>query len=243
MPLRVGQAVQHNTDAMGVIVRQAETHDLRGCGVGIKEGMIFLCQCLQPTLCLSERHHILVQLRVALVLVMDGQRLWEKALRTAFFIQVTGRHQKCIHRFVQHLVRSLRQFGRREISPRLQQLQNPRRCLLPCNHGLAVSGADAVALGEVDAILQKPYGVFAAFVFNAAPVRPTELPAQELFIFLLWTLPHIEHCDALRAVGFVSACAEGQINDLLRHRAGRSQNAGGRVCRSLVHRGVAAHVE
>ena len=39
--------------------------------------MIFLCQNLQPTPGLCERHHILVQFRVALVLVMDGQRLRE----------------------------------------------------------------------------------------------------------------------------------------------------------------------
>ena len=144
---------------------------------------------------------------------------------------------------MQYLVRGLRQLGRGEISPRLQQLQNPCRCLLPCDHGLAVPGADAVPLGEVDAVLQKPHGIFAAFVFNAAPVLSAELPAQKLFIFLLWPLPHIKYGDALRTVGFVSACAEGQINDLLRHRAGRGQNAGGCVCRGLVHRGVAAHVE
>ena len=144
---------------------------------------------------------------------------------------------------MQYLVWGLCQFGGREISPSLQQLQNASCCLFPCDHGLAVPGADAVPLGEVDAVLQKPHGVFAAFVFDAAPVRPTELPAQELFIFLLWPLPHIEHCDALRAVGFVSTRAERQINDPLRHRAGRGQNAGGRICRSLVHRGVAAHVE
>ena len=141
--------------------------------------MIFLRQRLQTTLSFCERHHILIQLWVALVLVMDRQCLWEKALRAAFFIQVTGRHQKRVHRFVQHLVRGLRQLGRGEISPRLQQLQNPRRRLLPCNHGFAISGADAVALSEVDAVLQKPHGVFAAFIFDAAPVRPAKLPAQK----------------------------------------------------------------
>ena len=141
--------------------------------------MIFLRQRLQTTLSFCERHHILIQLWVALVLVVDGQCLWEKALRAAFFIQVTGRHQKRVHRFVQHLVRGLRQLGRGEISPRLQQFQNPCRRLFPCNHGFTVPGVDAVPLGEVDAVLQKPNGVLAAFVFNAAPVRPTELPAQK----------------------------------------------------------------
>ena len=75
--LRVGQTVQHNTDPVRVIAADTETHDLRGCGVGVKEGMIFLCQNLQPTLCLCKLHHILVQFRVALVLVVDGQSLWE----------------------------------------------------------------------------------------------------------------------------------------------------------------------
>ena len=98
-------------------------------------------------------------------------------------------------------------------------------------------------MGEVDAVLQKPHGIFAAFVFNAAPIFCAKLPTQKRYIFLFRMLPHIEHCDALRAVGFVSTRAERQINDLLRHRAGRGQNARGRVCWSLVHRGVAAHVE
>lgn len=163
---------------------------------------------MQTALCLCERNHILVQFRVALVLVVDRQCLWEKALPAAFFVQVTGGHQKRVHRFVQHLVRGLRQLGRGEISPRLQQLQNASRCLLPCDHGFAVPGADAVPLGEVDAVLQKPHGIFAALVLDAAPVRPTELPAQKLFIFLLWPLPHIKYGDALRAVGFVSARTE-----------------------------------
>ena len=243
VPLRVGQTVQHNTNPVGVIATDTETHDVRGRGVGVEEGMIFRCQSLQSTLCLCERHHILVQFRVALVLVVNRQCLWEKALRAAFFVQVTGGHQEGVHCFVQHLVRGLRQFGGREISPSLQQIQNTGRRLFPCDHGFAVPGADAVPLGEVDAVLQKPHGVLAAFVFNTAPVIPIELSAQKLFIFLLWPLPHIKYGDALRAVGFVSACAECQVNDLLRHRAGRSQNAGGRVCRSLVNRGVAAHVE
>ena len=67
-------------------------HNVVTLGISVKESMIFLCQSLQPTLCFCERHHILVQLRVALVLVVDRQCLWEKALRAAFFIQVAGRH-------------------------------------------------------------------------------------------------------------------------------------------------------
>ena len=141
--------------------------------------MIFLCQNLQPTLSFCERHHVLVQFRVALVLVVDGQRLREKALPAAFFIQVTGRHQKRVHCFVQHLVRGLRQLGRGEISPHLQQLQNTSRRLFPCDHGFTVPGADAVALGEVDAVLQKPHGIFAAFVFDAAPILRAKLLTQK----------------------------------------------------------------
>ena len=75
--LRQVQTVQHNADAMGVIVRQAETQDVPIHGISVEERMIFLCQNLQTALCLCERNHILVQLRVALVLVMDGQSLWE----------------------------------------------------------------------------------------------------------------------------------------------------------------------
>ena len=75
--LWVGQTVQHSTDAVGVIAADAETHNVRGCGVGVKESMIFLCQHLQATIRLSERHHILVQFQVALVLVVDRQCLWE----------------------------------------------------------------------------------------------------------------------------------------------------------------------
>lgn len=45
-----------------------------------------------PAAALNALLGILVQFRVALSLVMDRQCLWEKALRAAFFIQVTGRH-------------------------------------------------------------------------------------------------------------------------------------------------------
>ena len=98
-------------------------------------------------------------------------------------------------------------------------------------------------MGEVDAVLQKPHGVFAAFVFDAAPISRAKLPTQKRYIFLFRMLPHIEHRNAFGAAGFVSGCVKRLVDDLLRHRAGRGQNAGGRICRSFVHRGVTAHVE
>ena len=77
--------------------------------------MIFLRQCLQTTLSFCERHHILIQLWVALVLVMDRQCLREQPNVPAFLGQVAGCHQKRVHRFVQYLVRGLLQFGGGEI--------------------------------------------------------------------------------------------------------------------------------
>ena len=52
-------------------------HNVVTLGISVQKSMIFLCQSLQSTLSLCERHHILVQFRVALVLVVDGQRLRE----------------------------------------------------------------------------------------------------------------------------------------------------------------------
>ena len=79
--------------------------------------MVFLRQRLQTALCLCERDHVLVQFRVALVLVVDGQSLREQPHVPAFLGQVAGCHQKRVHRFVQHLVRGLCQFGGGEIDP------------------------------------------------------------------------------------------------------------------------------
>ena len=98
-------------------------------------------------------------------------------------------------------------------------------------------------MGEVDAVLQKPNGIFAAFVLDAAPIFCAKLPTQKRYIFLFRMLPHIEHRNAFGAAGFVSGRVKRLVDDLLRHRAGRGQNARGRVCWSLVQRGVAAHVE
>jgi len=69
--LRQVQTVQHNADAMGVIVRQAEAQNLPIHGMSVEERMVLLCQHLQSALSLCERDHILVQFRVALALVMD----------------------------------------------------------------------------------------------------------------------------------------------------------------------------
>lgn len=75
--IRVGQTVQHSTDPMRVIAADTETHDVRGRGMSVKEGMVLLCQRLQPSLCLCECHHILARLRIAFALVMDRQSLRE----------------------------------------------------------------------------------------------------------------------------------------------------------------------
>ena len=125
--LRQVQTVQHNADAMGVIVRQAETQDVPIHGISVEERMVLLCQRLQSTLCLCERDHVLVQFRVALVLVVDGQSLREQPHVPAFLGQVAGCHQKRVHRFVQYLVRGLLQFGGGEIDPGPQQPQNAAR--------------------------------------------------------------------------------------------------------------------
>jgi len=98
-------------------------------------------------------------------------------------------------------------------------------------------------LGKVDASFQEPHGVFATLVFDAAPILRAKLPTQKLYIFLLRTLPHIKYRNAFCAIGFVSACAERQVDDCLRHRAGWGQNTGGGVCRSFIYRRVAAHIE
>ena len=95
----------------------------------------------------------------------------------------------------------------------------------------------------MDTIFHKPHSVFAALVLDAAPIFCAKLPTQKRYIFLFRMLPHIEHRNAFGAAGFVSGCVKRLVDDLLRHRAGRGQNAGGRIWRSLVHRGVAAHVE
>ena len=95
----------------------------------------------------------------------------------------------------------------------------------------------------MDAIFHEPHGIFAAFIFNAAPIFRAKLPAQKLFIFLLWPFPHIKYGDTLRAVGLISACAEYLVNDLLRHRACGCRNAGHPTLGYLIHRRIAAHVE
>ena len=61
-------------------------HNVVTLGISVQKSMIFLRQRLQTTPGLCERHHILVQFRVALVLVVDRQSLWEKALPAAFFV-------------------------------------------------------------------------------------------------------------------------------------------------------------
>ena len=52
-------------------------HNVAVLGISVKESVIFLCQRLQTTPGLCKGHHILVQFRVALVLVVDRQSLRE----------------------------------------------------------------------------------------------------------------------------------------------------------------------
>ena len=52
-------------------------HNVVTLGISVQKSMIFLRQRLQATPGLCKGHHILVQLRVALVLIMDGQSLRE----------------------------------------------------------------------------------------------------------------------------------------------------------------------
>ena len=60
----------------------------------------------------------------------------------------------------------------------------------------------------MDAIFHEPHGIFAAFIFNAAPILCAKFPAQKRCIILFRAFPHIKHRDAFCAIEFISACAE-----------------------------------
>ena len=205
--------------------------------------MVFLCQYRKAALALGEIHHILVQLRIALALVVDGQRLREQALCAALLGQIAGGHQQSVTHLKQHLVLRLLQLCRRKIRSRLQQLQYSHRRLLPRHRGAAVAGADAVALRQMDTVLHEPHGIFLTFIFNTAPILRAELAAQKCHTFRFRTLAHIEHCDPFRAAAAVARRIQRLVDDFLRHCAGREQLTRSLRLRHLVDGSSAAHVE
>ena len=73
--LRIIQAVQHSLNPMGAIPRQSETHNTVILFIRAQKSVVFLGQRRKAALALGKGHHILVQLRIALALVVDGQRL------------------------------------------------------------------------------------------------------------------------------------------------------------------------
>ena len=94
---------------MGAILRQSKTHDAAILFIGVQKGVVFLSQSRKAALALGKGHHILVQLRIALALVVDGQRLREQTLRAALLGQIAGSHQQGIAHLKQHLVPRLLQ--------------------------------------------------------------------------------------------------------------------------------------
>ena len=241
--LRQINSVQHHADPVGAIPRQSETHNTAILFIGTQKSMVFLGQRRKAALAPGKGHHILVQLRIALVLVMDGQRLREQALCAALLGQIASSHQQGIAHLKQHLVLRLLQLWCRKVRSRLQQLQYPRRRLLPRHRGAAVAGTDAVALRQMDTVLHEPHGIFLALIFNAASVLRAEFTAQKCHTFRFRTLAHIEHRDPFRAAAAVARRVQRLIDNRLRHRAGREQFARSLRLRHLVDRCTAAHVE
>ena len=107
--LRQVNSVQHHTDSVCIILRQSKAHDAAILFIGTQKGVVFLSQSRKAALTLGKGHHILVQLRIALMLVMDGQRLREQALCAALLGQITGGHQQGVTHLKQHLVLRLLQ--------------------------------------------------------------------------------------------------------------------------------------
>ena len=107
--LRQINSVQHHTDPVCIILRQSKAHDAAILFIGTQKSMVFLGQRRKAALTLGKGHHILVQLRIALVLVMDGQRLREQALCAALLGQIAGGHQQGVTHLKQHLVLRLLQ--------------------------------------------------------------------------------------------------------------------------------------
>ena len=241
--LRQINSIQHHTDPVCIILRQPKAHDATVLLVCAEEIVVFLCQYRKSALTLGKSHHILIQLRIALALVMDGQRLREQALCAALLGQIASGHQQGVTHLKQHLVLRLLQLCRRKICSGFQQLQYPRRRLLPRHRGTAVTGTNAVALCQMDTVLHEPHGIFLTFIFDAASVFCAELTAQKCGTFRLRTLAHIEHRDPFRAAAAVARRIQCLVDDRLRHCAGGEQFARPLRLRHLVDGCSAAHVK
>ena len=107
--LRQVNSVQRHTDPVCIILRQSKAHDAAILFIGTQKSMVFLGQRRKAALALGKVHHILVQLRIALALVVDGQRLREQALCAALLGQIAGGHQQGVTHLKQHLVLRLLQ--------------------------------------------------------------------------------------------------------------------------------------
>ena len=107
--LRQVNSVQHHTDPVCIILRQSKAHDAAILFIGTQKSMVFLGQRRKAALTLGKGYHILVQLRIALALVVDGQRLREQALCAALLAQIAGGHQQSVTHLKQHLVLRLLQ--------------------------------------------------------------------------------------------------------------------------------------
>ena len=107
--LRQVNSVQHHTDPVCIILRQPKAHDATILFIGTQKSMVFLSQSRKAALALGKGHHILVQLRIALALVVDGQRLREQALCAALLGQIASGHQQGVTHLKQHLVLRLLQ--------------------------------------------------------------------------------------------------------------------------------------
>ena len=241
--LRQVNSVQHHADSVCIILRQPKAHDATVLLVCAEEIVVFLGQRRKAALALGKGHHILVQLRIALALVVDGQRLREQALCAALLGQIASGHQQGVAHLKQRLVLRLLQLWCRKVRSRLQQLQYPCRRLLPRHRGTAVTGADAVALCQMDTVLHEPHGIFLTLIFNAAPVLRAKLTTQESNTFRFRTLAHIEHRDPLRAAAAVARRIQRLVDDRLRHRAGGKQLTRSLRLRHFIDRRAAAHAK
>ena len=106
-----------------------------------------------------------------------------------------------------------------------------------------MTGADAVALCQMDTVLHEPHGIFLIFIFNTAPILRAELTAQKCHTFRFRTLAHIEHRDSFRAAAAVARRVQRLIDNRLRHRAGGKQLTRSLRLRHFIDRRAAAHAK